>query len=497
MSDLLRLDVFRSLFASVADEMGTTLGRASSSVNIKERRDYSCAIFDGAGRMIAQAAHIPVHLGSMPLSVEAVIREVRFAPGDVAIVNDPFRGGTHLPDVTLVHPVFLGGRLRFFTACRAHYSDIGGMSPGSMPLSTDVWQEGFLIPPLKLDASVRKLLLANVRQPREVEGDLDAQIGACVTGRRRLESMASRYGVTELLRRSKQLQDHARRCMEAAIARLPAGTHRFVDRLDSGVEIAVAVRRRGRSVEVDFDGTSPQAPDNTNAVFAVTASAVLYAFRCLVPEEIPLNAGAAAPIRILAPAGTIVNARPPAAVAAGNVETSQRIVDALFGALARAMPGRIPAASQGTMNNVAFGGAGFAYYETLAGGMGARRDSKGPSAVHSHMTNTLNTPVEALERADPVRVIRYAIRRGSGGRGRHRGGDGLIREYEFLGPAQVSILGERRKTAPWGLAGGKPGKPGVDRLNGRTVPGHAAFGVKAGDRLAIETPGGGGYGGAR
>jgi N-methylhydantoinase B len=494
MTDLLRLDIFRNLYASVADEMGTTLGRASSSVNIKERRDYSCAVFDGEGKMIAQAAHIPVHLGSMPLSVEAAIREIRFAPGDVAILNDPFRGGTHLPDVTLVHPVFLGGRLRFFAACRAHYSDIGGMSPGSMPLSTDVWQEGFLIPPLKLDASVRSLLLANVRQPREVEGDLDAQIGACVTGRRRLESLGARYGAAELLRRAGQLQAHARRCMEAAIGRIPAGTHRFEDRLDSGARIAVAIRRKGRRVEVDFAGSSPQAPDNTNAVLAVTASAVLYAFRCLVPEEIPLNAGAAAPIRIAAPEGTIVNARPPAAVAAGNVETSQRIVDALFGALARALPGRIPAASQGTMNNVAFGGAGFAYYETLAGGMGARKGADGPGGVHSHMTNTLNTPVEALERSGPVRVVRYALRPASGGRGRRRGGDGLIREYEFLSPAQVSILGERRTTAPWGLAGGGPGKPGVDRLNGRKLPGHAAFEVKPGDRLTIETPGGGGYG---
>lgn len=494
MSDLLRLDVFRSLFASVADEMGSTLGRAASSVNIKERRDYSCAVFDEAGRMIAQAAHIPVHLGSMPLSVEAAIRDVRFRPGDTAIVNDPFRGGTHLPDVTLVHPVFLGGRLRFFAACRAHYSDIGGMSPGSMPLSSDVWQEGFLIPPMKLDASVRKLLLANVRQPREVEGDLEAQIGACVTGRRRLESLADRYGATELLRKAGSLQEHARRCMEAAIRRLPRGTHRFEDRLDSGARIRVAIRRKGNEVEVDFAGSSPQSPDNTNAVLAVTASAVLYVFRCLVPEEIPLNAGAAAPIRLLAPEGTIVNARSPAAVAAGNVETSQRIVDALFGALARALPGRIPAASQGTMNNVAFGGAGFAYYETLAGGMGARRDAPGPSGVHSHMTNTLNTPIEAIERSGPVRILEYALRRKSGGRGRQRGGEGLVREYEFLQPMQVSILGERRTLAPWGLAGGGEGKPGVDRLNGRRLQGRATFQAKKGDRLRIETPGGGGYG---
>ena len=282
--------------------------------------------------------------------------------------------------------------------------------------------------------------------------------------------------------------------MEAAIRRIPAGTHRFEDRLDSGAKIRVAVRRRGNRVEVDFGGSSPQAPDNTNAVFAVTASAVLYVFRCLVAEEIPLNAGAAAPIRILAPEGTIVNARPPAAVAAGNVETSQRIVDALFGALAKALPRAIPAASQGTMNNVALGGAGFAYYETLAGGMGGRPSGPGPSGVHSHMTNTLNTPIEALERSGPVRVIRYAVRRKSGGRGRHAGGDGLIREYEFLQPMQVSILGERRSRGPWGAAGGGEGKPGVDRINGRRIPGRANVTAAAGDRLTIETPGGGGYG---
>jgi N-methylhydantoinase B len=282
--------------------------------------------------------------------------------------------------------------------------------------------------------------------------------------------------------------------MEAAISRIPSGVHRFEDRLDSGARIRVAIRRRGRKVDVDFRGTSPQTGDNTNAVLAVTSSAVLYAFRCLVPEEIPLNAGASAPIRILAPEGSMVHARPPAAVAAGNVETSQRIVDAIFGALARALPGRIPAASQGTMNNVAMGREGFSYYETLAGGMGARRGSRGPSAVHSHMTNTLNTPIEALERSGPVRLVRYAIRRGSGGRGRWPGGDGLVREFEFLQPVEVSILGERRSTAPWGLAGGKTGKPGVDKLNGRRLPGRTTISAKAGDRLTLETPGGGGYG---
>jgi N-methylhydantoinase B len=490
-----RLEVFKNLFAGVAEEMGVVLGRSAYSVNIKERKDYSCAVFDAGGRMIAQAAHIPVHLGSMPRSVAAALARIRFRPGDVAVLNDPYHGGTHLPDVTFVASVFWGGRLEFFTACRAHYSDIGGMAPGSMPVSTDLFQEGLVLPPVLLTPEVRALLLANVRNPREVEGDLAAQEASCRLGARRLAELLERYGRREVLRYARGLQEYARRRMVAAIRRIPPGRYVFEDALDDDgvtgrpVKIRAEVVRRGDRVRVDFTGSAPQVPGNVNAVEAVTLSAVLYAFRCLVPEDIPLNSGAAEPIEVAAPPGTVVNALPPAAVTAGNVETSQRIVDAVFGALRKALPDRIPAASQGTMNNLSFGGAGFAYYETIAGGMGARPGAHGVSGVHTHMTNTQNTPIEALEHAYPVRVVEYRIRRGSGGRGRWRGGDGIVRELEFLAPAEVSILSDRRRTRPWG---DPPGRPGRNFLNGRPLPGKARFRVRPGDRVRIETPGGGG-----
>src|SRR5579862_9408968 len=489
-----RLEVFKNLLAGVAEEMGVVLGRSAYSVNIKERRDYSCAVFDGRGRMIAQAAHIPVHLGSMPLSVEAALRRVRFRPGDVVLLNDPYQGGTHLPDVTFVRPVFAGKSLEYFTASRAHYSDIGGMSPGSMPVSTDLYQEGIVLPPVLLTPEVRDLLLANVRNPREVEGDLAAQEACCDTGARRLLELRARYGA-DLRRALAELQAYARRRMVAAIRKIPLGRFRFEDELDDDglgtrhIRIRATVERRGDRVRVDFTGSDPQVAGNVNSVYAVTLSAVLYCFRCLVPDDIPLNAGAAEPIAVIAPEGSVVNARPPAAVTAGNVETSQRMVDVVFGALRKALPGVIPAASQGTMNNFSFGGAGFAYYETIAGGMGARPGADGVSGVHTHMTNTLNTPIEALEHAFPVRVTEYRFRPNSGGRGRHRGGDGLIREVEFLEPAQVSIVSDRRKNAPYGRP---PGKPGRNTLNGRLLEGKTNFRVKAGDRVRIETPGGGG-----
>ncbi len=500
MAASLRLEVFKHLFASVADEMGATLGRSALSINIKERRDYSCALFDAAGGMIAQAAHIPVHLGSMPMSVEAAIRSVRMRPGDIVVLNDPYRGGTHLPDVTMVRPVFVRGRLRFFVASRAHYSDIGGMSPGSMPLSTDLMQEGIIIPPTRLTPEVRALVLANVRTPHEVEGDIAAQEASCARGETRLLDLVRRYGERELLRQGRALQSYGERWMIEAIRAIPRGRFTFEDALDDDgfdgrpVRIRVAIERRGSRVTVDFTGSSPQVRGNVNAVAAVTHSAVLYCFRCLVREEIPLNAGAARPIRILAPLGSVVNARRPAAVTAGNVETSQRIVDVVFGALAKALPGRIPAASQGTMNNVSFGGDGFTYYETIAGGMGARGGAIGASGVHSHMTNTLNTPIEAFERAYPVRITEYRVRGGSGGAGTWRGGDGLVREFEFLAPASVSILSDRRVRGPYGLAGGKAGRPGKNALNGRPLSGKTSFEARPGDRVRIETPGGGGFG---
>jgi N-methylhydantoinase B len=492
--DRYRLEVFRNLFSGVAEEMGAVLGRAAYSVNIKERKDFSCAVFDRRGRMMAQAAHIPVHLGSMPLSVAAALEHVRLRPGDTVVLNNPYQGGTHLPDVTFVRPVYAGGRLQFLTACRAHYSDIGGMSPGSMPVSTDLFQEGLILPPLRLTPEVRAILLANVRNPREVEGDVAAQEACCETGARRLLELLRKYGKT-VPRAADALQEYARRRMIAAIRRIPAGRFTFEDALDDDgivdrpVRIRAAVERRGNRVVVDFTGSAPQVQGNVNAVYAVTLSSVLYCFRCLVPEDIPLNAGAAEPIRVVAPAGSVVNARAPAAVTAGNVETSQRIVDVVLGALQKALPGVIPAASQGTMNNFSFGGAGFAYYETIGGGMGARPGAPGVSGVHTHMTNTLNTPIEAFEHAYPVRVTEYRLRRGSGGRGRWRGGDGIVREFEFLAPAQASIVSDRRKTRPYGTP---PGKPGRNFLNGRPLPGKVNFRVQAGDRVRIETPGGGG-----
>ena len=519
--DPYRLEVFRNLFAGTAEEMGGVLGRAAYSVNIKERKDFSCAIFDGRGRMIAQAAHIPVHLGSMPLSVAAAMERVEFRAGDVVVLNDPYEGGTHLPDVTFVRPVFAGRRLEFFTACRAHYSDIGGMSPGSMPVSTDLHQEGFILPPVRLTGEVRTLLLANVRNPREVEGDVAAQEACCETGARRLLDLLRRYG-RDVHRYAEALQAYARRRMIAAIRKIPRGRFAFEDALDDDgiteapIRIRAAVERRGDRVRVDFTGTAPQVAGNVNAVRAVTLSSVLYCFRCLVPEDIPLNAGAAEPIEILAPEGTVVNARPPAAVTAGNVETSQRIVDVVFGALRKALPGVIPAASQGTMNNFSFGGLAldtaplrvakrprsgpasapgscqgerFAYYETIAGGMGARPGADGVSGVHTHMTNTLNTPIEAFEHAYPVRVTEYRLRRGSGGKGRWKGGDGIVREFEFLAAADASIVSDRRKTRPYGSP---PGKPGRNSLNGKPLAGKINFRARPGDRVRIETPGGGG-----
>ena len=497
MPDPVRLEVFKNLFSSIAEEMGAILGRAACSANIKERKDYSCALFDERGGMIAQAAHIPVHLGSMPLSVQAAL-EVG-GKRDI-LLNDPFHGGTHLPDVTLVHPVFLRGKLAYFTACRAHWSDIGGETPGSMSVATRLSQEGIVIPPSPLTPRLRRKILRAVRNPGEVAGDLDAQLACCRTGGRRLEQLVSRYGRGTTDRFAAALQDYSRQRMEKAIRKIPPGRFRFEDVMDDDgvgggpVRIRVSVHRRGSRVNVDFTGTDLQVAGNINAVYAVTLSAVLYCFRCLVPDDIPLNAGAAECIRVVAPEGSVVNARPPAAVAAGNVETSQRIVDVVFGALAQALPDVIPAASQGTMNNLSFGGKGFAYYETIAGGMGARPSAPGVSGVQTHMTNTMNTPIEAMEHTFPVRVLANHLRKNSGGKGLHAGGDGIVRELQFLETTEVSILSDRRKSRPWGLHGGKPGKPGRNFLDGKHLPAKVHVKVKPGGRIRIETPGGGGFG---
>ena len=513
------LQIAHHRLAGIADEMGVILGRTALSPNIKERRDYSCAVFDARGRLAAQAAHIPVHLGSTPLAVRAVLAALALGPGDVAIVNDPFAGGTHLPDVTLVAPVFLDGARQPFAyvANRAHHADIGGTSPGSMPLATEIFQEGLRLPPIRFVAGGRivsdvlALFLANTRVSAEREGDLMAQWASLRVGAARLRTLAARAGVRTVARDMAALQGYSAALMRATVARLPAGTFRGVDVLDDdgfGAErlrIAVAVTLRHGRARVDFTGSAPQTDGPVNANLAVTRSAVLYVFTALASEEVPPNDGLARPLTIVAPEGSIVNARFPAAVAGGNVETSQRIVDVLLRALARAAPDRVPAASAGSMNNVALGGRGdrgeFAYYETLAGGAGAGPGGPGLSAVHTHMTNTMNTPVEALEAYYPFRVTRYAVRRGSGGRGRHRGGDGVVREIELLVPARVTLLGERRRVPPYGLTGGGAGVTGRDWLvhDGRTrrIPAKTSFATAPGDRLRIETPGGGGWGRAR
>lgn len=520
-ADPVELELFRHLLVSIAEEMGVVLRKTSYSANIKERRDYSCAVYDADGDTVAMGDHMPVHLGAMPLSVRAVMDTLALEPGDVAIVNDPFRGGTHLPDITAVAGVFTPGRRRpsFYVANRAHHADVGGMSPGSMPLAREIYQEGIRIPPVflvrrgRLDRRLLELVLANVRTPEEREGDLTAQWMAIQCGANRLQDLVRKYGLAALRRNMRALQDYSERMMRAAIRRLRPGRYEFQDALDSDgvgarpIKIAVAVTIGGGDATVDFTGSDPQAAGPVNANYAVALSATLYVFRCLLNEDVPYAAGLARPIRVVAPVGTVVNARPPAAMAAGNVETSQRITDVVLGALAKAAPDRIPAASSGTMNNLTFGGwdstrqRPFAYYETIAGGMGASAGGPGLDAVHTHMTNSWNTPVEAFEHQYPVRIRAYAIRSNSGGAGLHRGGNGILREFEFLCPADVTILSDRRERAPYGLAGGSPGRPGRNSLlRGRralAIPAKTKFAVLPEDVLRIETPGGGGWKGAR
>lgn len=519
--DPVRLEVFRHLVASVAEEMGTVLRRTAHSPNIKERRDHSCAVFDPAGRLVAQAAHIPVHLGSMALSVAACRGRLDLAEGDVALLNDPFRGGTHLPDLTMVAPVVApggSGERIGYVAARAHHADVGGSTPGSMGLAREIHEEGLVVPPVKLRAGGRDredvlaLLLANVRTPREREGDLRAQRAAVERGADRLRSLADRYGRETLLGHMDALRAYAERSVRALLGGLPDGSHAFEDVIeDDGFgngpfRVAAVVTVEGEEATVDLTGSADQAEGGINAVRAVALSAVLYAVRAVLEEDVPANEGCLAPIRVETRPGSVVDARRPAAVAGGNVETSQRIVDVVLGALAAALPDRVPAASQGTMNNVAMGGrdAGgreaWAYYETIAGGVGGRPGKRGADATHTHMTNTLNTPVEALEHAYPVRVRRYAVRRGSGGSGRWPGGDGVVREIEFLAPARVSLLTERRRRGPYGLRGGSPGAPGRNVLvregEERELPAKGTFDVRPGDVLRVETPGGGGWGDA-
>ncbi len=555
--DPVELEIFKNLYHSIAEEMGAALRRTAFSPNIKERRDYSCAVFDGAGEVIAMGDHMPVHLGSMPMSVRAAIDAGGMEAGDIVMLNDPFRGGTHLPDITLVAPVYVepaarrGSKMRggralpdFFVASRAHHADVGGAYPGSMGLCREIYQEGVRIPPVKLmrrgemNSDVLAMLLNNVRTPQEREGDLGAQIAACHTGGQRLREVCARYGVERARRAAGELLDYSEELMRAFLQRVPSGKYRAEDFLDGDgiseqpikIAVTVTVRRgvtkqdqglspessrrasgsRGRAsshhiVTVDFTGSDPQVEGSVNAVAAITFSACFYVFRCLLAEDIPAAAGLIRPIKVIAPEGTIVNARPPAAVAGGNVETSQRIVDVILRALAQAIPDRIPAAASGTMNNLTIGGIDprtgepFAYYETIAGGMGARPGKPGVSGVHTHMTNSLNTPAEALEYAYPLRVRRYSLRPDSGGKGQFRGGDGIVREIEVLADCEVTLLGDRRLRGPWGLSGGTDGMPGkttITRLDGsvHSMPGKFSTRLSKGERIRIETPGGGGWG---
>ncbi|HWQ73230.1 MAG TPA: hydantoinase B/oxoprolinase family protein [Desulfitobacteriaceae bacterium] len=511
------LQVFKNLFASVAEEMGVTLNRTAFSANIKERRDYSCAVFTGNGQLVAQAAHIPVHLGSMPMSVKTALERFDFQAGDMVILNDPFQGGTHLPDITIVAPVFAGEEKPvFYVANRAHHADIGGMSAGSMPLATTIYQEGLIIPPLKImqqgepDRQLIQLILSNVRTPDEREGDLAAQLMANTTGIRRLQELTGKYGSSVCEYYAARLMDYSEAITRAAISALPDGSYEFSDFLDGDgvgtddIPIRLTVKVSGDSIGFDFRKSGDQVKGSVNAVYAITVSTVLYVMRCLVARDIPMNAGILRPVEVITRPGSVLDARFPAAVAGGNVETSQRIVDVILGALARALPGKIPAASQGTMNNVTLGGfdheqgRAFAYYETIAGGCGASAQNIGAGAVHSHMTNTLNTPVEALEYSYPLLVTKYAVRRGSGGQGANRGGDGIIREIKMLAETELNILSERRKYRPYGLEGGEAGQAGRNIIikNGQQQfrPGKFSELLQKGDILKIETPGGGGYG---
>ena len=518
--DAVELAVFQSAMHSIAEEMGAALRRTAISPNIKERRDYSCAVFDAEHRVIAMGDHMPVHLGSMPMSVEAAVRALRLERGDVAILNDPYAGGTHLPDITMVMPVFCAGvdEACFFVAARAHHADVGGTFAGSMGPAREIFQEGLRIPPVKMvrggvvDEGLMAMVLLNVRTPVEREGDLAAQIGACRVGEQRLLQLVERYGVERLRVLGEELLDYSERLVRAELKRLPSGECEAEDWLDDDgvfderVRIAVklTVNADAGEMAIDFAGTSAQVQGSVNAVRAITLSACFYVLRCLLGEDAPATAGILRPLALATPKASVVDARPPAAVAGGNVETSQRIVDTLLRALAKAAPERVPAASAGTMSNLTIGGvdartgAVFTYYETTAGGMGASAAADGLSGVQTHMTNSLNTPVEALEFAYPLRMRRYGYRRESGGDGAHRGGDGLVKELEVLCDAEVTLLADRRKVRPYGLTGGAEGAAGRAVLREgdgeRELAGKCSVRVKRGAVLWLETPGGGGWG---
>ena len=514
--DAISLEVFKNLFASVAEEMGVTLQRASFSPNIRERLDFSCAVFDPQARMVAQAAHIPVHLGSMPASVEYAIAEFEdINQGDVIVLNDPYRGGTHLPDITMVSPVFAASEIAFFIASRAHHADVGGMSPGSLPLSTELYQEGIIIPPVKLKLSgwinegVMAMIIANTRNPEERKGDIEAQLAAHRVGERRMMDLMATHSVETTWEHADALMDYSLRMTEAVIEKIPDGDYHFEDALegDGQTEMDIPIRAtihvRGNQMEVDFEGSAPQVAGNVNAVKAIVRSATWYCVRLLAEDDVPVNYGCFAPVTVIAPQGSVLNPYFPAAVSVGNTETGQRVVDVVLGALAQALPEIIPAASQGTMNNFTVGGfqngQQFVYYETIGGGHGASASGDGLSGRQSHMTNTMNTPTESLEMSYPIRVLQYGLREGSGGNGQHKGGDGIVREYEFLTDATITINSERRNRAPYGINGGEEAAKGRNKLNRKgkkheIISGKYTTQVSPGDKITIETPGGGGYG---
>lgn len=506
------LSLFVSRMEAVCDEMGVVLRRTAFSPNIKDRLDYSCALFDRQGALCAQAAHIPVHLGSMAYAMADIVEQFDWQAGDVLVLNDPYLGGTHLPDVTIVAPVMVAGQVQAFAVNRAHHANIGADAPGSMPITGKLEEEGIIIAPqmllqqgqLNLPLWQSLVSLHGQQQDFVLNGDMAAQVSAVATGVTRMQGLIEQLGLAEFQQGLQALNAYGERIARTSLASIPAGSYHFEDVMDddglgaNDIVICVSLEVAEDGITVDFTGTARQVPGNINCPLPVVAAAVYYVFRCLMPAYAPACAGLFCPIRLSAPAGSLVNANYPAAVAAGNVETSSRIVDVILGALEQALPGKMPAASQGSMNNIAMGARGpekhWDYYETLAGGHGGGPEHHGLSARHSHMTNTLNTPVESLEMHYPIRIRRYGLRDNSGGAGEHPGGDGLIREYEFLGPAQLSLLTERRRHGPWGLHDGKHGKPGVNALNGDILPGKVSLQVKAGDSLVVETPGGGGWG---
>ncbi len=510
------LELFKNRFSSIAEEMGVVLQRTSYSPNIKERRDFSCAIFDKNGEMIAQALHIPVHLGSMSLAVKSAISGIQLKEGDMVILNDPFKGGTHLPDITLIAPVFYRKELCFFVANRAHHADIGGMSAGSMPISKSIFQEGLIIPPVrllregKLQSDLLAFILGNVRTPQERRGDLEAQIMANIVGQKRIKELIRKEGKNKVNTYASALITYAEKQMRSLIKKIPDGEYEFEDFLDDDgagnkkIKISCVLRIKGDTAEVDFSGSDEQTDGCVNSVYGVVVSSVLYVFRSLLEEDIPANSGCIKPIKVITRKGTLVDAKFPSAVAGGNVETSQRIVDTLLGALSKALPDKIPAASQGTMNNISIGGVDprsgrqFAYYETIAGGMGASAKGDGENAIQCHMTNTMNTPIEALEYEYPIMVTEYRIRRGSGGKGRFKGGDGVVRELMLLCDAEVTVMSERRRFPPYGLYGGMSGQKGKNILivDGKKMECEGKFSVslRKGSKIRIETPGGGGFG---